>query len=93
MIAGIKIENAETAIARSAGRDHPVFALWPLSAKDELAAAIENDGLRRVGQWFESQNVARVDFSTFGPANEIDPFLNINTADDLALAENMLKTS
>lgn len=91
MVAAIKIENAETAIARSGDRDHPVFALWPLSAKDELAAAIENDGLRRVGQWFESQNVVRVDFPVPDEANGIDPFLNINTADDLALAENWLK--
>ena len=92
MIASIKTKNAETAIACSAGRDHPVFALWPMSVKDELSAAIKNDGLRRVGQWFESQNVVRVDFPIIdidganGP-DGIDPFLNINTPDDLALAK------
>ncbi len=93
MIVGIKADNGETAIACSAGRDHPVFALWPMSVKDKLENAIENDGLRRVGQWFENQNVVRVDFPVSDAANPIDPFLNINTADDLALAEKMLKTS
>ena len=94
MFAAIKTKNADTAIACSGGRDHPVFALWPVSVKDELAAAIENDGLRRVGQWFENQNLVRVDFpipdTTNGP-DGIDPFLNINTADDLALAESALE--
>ncbi len=96
MIAAIKTENADTAIASSGGRNHPVFALWPVSVKDELLAAIKNDGLRRVGGWFDRQNVVTGDFPIIdepgGPdgPDGVDPFLNINTADDLALAESLL---
>ncbi|MDH5772858.1 MAG: molybdenum cofactor guanylyltransferase MobA [Rhodospirillaceae bacterium] len=77
-------------MARSMGRDHPVFALWPISAKEELRLAIKNDGLSRVGQWFENNETLKIDFSPTGSNSEIDPFFNVNTVADAAVAEKIL---
>lgn len=70
------------ACASSAGRHHPVVALWHVSLRDPLRAALER-GERRVGAWAGEQGVTRAEW----PATPFDPFLNINTAEDLAAAE------
>ncbi|MFK8251542.1 molybdenum cofactor guanylyltransferase MobA [Ancylobacter terrae] len=70
------------ACAVSAGRHHPVIALWPARLRGPLRAALEG-GERRVGVWAGEQGSARVAW----PATPYDPFLNINTAEDLAAAE------
>jgi molybdopterin-guanine dinucleotide biosynthesis protein A len=61
--------------AGSAGRMHPVVALWPVDLADALLSALAT-GARRVDRWVGSC----VDF----PAERVDPFFNINTPADLA---------
>ncbi len=70
------------ALAASGGRAHPVCALWPLGLRDRLAAAILA-GERRIGRWSAAEGAAEAPFSD----RPFDPFLNINTLDDLAMAE------
>lgn len=76
------------AVAESNGRVHPTCGLWPLRLRDPLRAALAS-GERRIGQWAEAQGAARASFDD-RPA---DPFLNINTPEDLADAEALIAAS
>ncbi|TNC74197.1 molybdenum cofactor guanylyltransferase MobA [Rubellimicrobium roseum] len=71
------------AIAASAGRTHPVAGLWPV----ELAAPLRQDlagGLRRVESFARAQGANAVEFPV--PRGGPDPFLNLNTPEDVAAA-------
>jgi len=59
---------------------HPTFALWPVSLREDLRAALAA-GTRKVVAWTGPRGCATVVFP--GP----DAFLNVNTPDDLARAE------
>lgn len=75
------------AVARSSGRHHPVFGLFPIVLADHLALWLGRKEDRSVSRWIENHPVVFVDFDT-----EPDPFLNINTPGDLALADRILLT-
>lgn len=77
--------GAALACAASAGRVHPPVALWPRRLAPELRAAILA-GERRVGAWAAEHGVAVVEW-------EGDPFLNVNTPEELAMAERLLRES
>ena len=79
--------EAMIALAKSGDRVHPVFGLWPVSLADDLERAIGDD-VRKVLVWVDRHPSVEVIFS--GPVvegTEIDPFFNVNTPDDLAVAE------
>lgn len=79
------------AVARSAGRVHPLAALWPLGIADELERALAT-GERRVQRWVEAQGMTVVDFAPIRIGDHaIDPFLNVNTPADLAEAETLMQ--
>lgn len=82
------LENRQTpiAVAKSAGRLHPVLALWHISLLGELKKTIENNQLKMM-DWISSRSVTEVCWDTLP-----DPFFNINTADDLATAEKRVKS-
>lgn len=82
-------ENAANgaAIARSAGRDHPVSGFWPVGLRAGLHDAVQG-GLRKVSDWDGAAGAARAVFETPSPAP--DAFTNINTPADLATAEQWL---
>lgn len=73
--------GASHACAASAGRTHPVAALWPLAARDALAAALQA-GQHKVGGFTGAGCTAVVEWL----AEPVDPFLNLNTPEDLAQA-------
>jgi molybdenum cofactor guanylyltransferase len=64
---------------------HPTFGLWPVALRNDLRAAL-TDGLRKVVLWTDRHQGREVLF----PVISVDPFFNVNTPDDLALAEKML---
>ena len=75
------------AIAASGGRAHPVAGLWPTA----LAEALRQDlagGLRRVQSFATTHGAGEVDFPL--PPDGPDPFLNLNTPEDLAKARRFL---
>lgn len=84
-------KNAQTPIALAASDEagrlvrHPTFGLWPVSLRCNLRSALEQ-GVRKVVLWTDSHGAASVLF-------EPDAFFNVNTPEDLATAEEMLKTS
>lgn len=73
---------APAAIAASAGRLHPTIGLWRPSLVPSLRTALAEEGLRKAGLWAERVGAA---IATW-PAEPFDPFLNINTRDDLERA-------
>ncbi|MBT8415151.1 MAG: molybdenum cofactor guanylyltransferase MobA [Boseongicola sp.] len=70
------------ALARTDNGRHPTFGLWPVALRDDLRVAL-GDGVRKVVQWTDSHDTAMADF----PTGRFDPFFNVNTPEDLSLAE------
>ena len=79
--------GAEIAVAASGGRAHHVAALWPVGLADELRRALGVEGLSKVESVLRRFRVAIVDW----PAAPFDPFFNLNTPEDLARAEALLR--
>ena len=79
-------ENTRLACAASAGRTHPVVGLWPVALADELAQALEVEGVRKIDIWTARYPLSHVEW----PAEPIDPFLNVNRPEDLARAAHAL---
>ncbi|MFP3920191.1 MAG: molybdenum cofactor guanylyltransferase MobA [Dichotomicrobium sp.] len=75
------------AMAASGGREHPVFALWPVALMGDLRSALES-GTRKILDWTDRHTTLTVTFDMLaGPDGEIDPFFNANRPEDLELAE------
>ena len=74
-------QDKELACASSAGRLHPVFGLWKAELAQELEQQIEN-GLRSVRQWVALHDAGIAQW----PAEPYDPFFNINSPADMAVA-------
>ena len=88
LLAAVEAEGAELACAASKGRSHPVFGLWPVALKDELARAMKEEEIRKVDVWTARHRLAVVDFPEIEtPAGPLDPFFNTNRPEDLEEAE------
>jgi molybdopterin-guanine dinucleotide biosynthesis protein A len=72
------------AIARTADGDHPTTALWPVSLAPSLAAYLAEGGAK-VTRFTEAHHAAHADFP------DACAFMNLNTPEDLGIAEAMLK--
>lgn len=81
-------EGAQLACSGSLGRTHPVVALWPVSVRDELRQALTERGIRRIDRFTEPYKRAVVEWS----ATPVDPFFNVNTPEDLAEADCLVRT-
>lgn len=67
-------------ICASQGNRHPVIGLWPCKLTSQLEEAIRN-GMRSAHAWAEASDVSIASFPV--PETGQDPFLNINTIQDL----------
>jgi molybdopterin-guanine dinucleotide biosynthesis protein A len=80
------------AVAASGERRHPVFALWPASLEADLSDFLKESTTYSVAAFLERQQTVSVDFPiTSVGANTIDPFFNVNTPEDLAQAEAVMR--
>jgi molybdenum cofactor guanylyltransferase len=86
LLAALCEEGADMACARSRGRSHPVFGLWPVALASDLRRALVEEGLRKVDLWTARYKLAEVEFE----GGAIDPFFNANRPEDLATAEGYL---
>lgn len=86
LMAAVAAEDTDMACAQSAGRAHPVFALWPVHLRHELRRAMIEEGMRKIDLWTAGYNLVHVAFDGDG----IDPFFNINRPENLAEAEAYL---
>lgn len=76
------------AIAASDDRLHPVNGLWRVDQHGALLAYLES-GRRSAHGWAESCGAATVAFED--ATGQADPFWNVNTHEDMATAEAMLR--
>jgi molybdopterin-guanine dinucleotide biosynthesis protein A len=83
---GMIADGADISRAASGGRAHPVFALWPVSLREELREAMLADEVRKVDVFTDRFKLTTVDW----PAEPVDPFFNTNRPEDLAEAETLL---
>lgn len=80
-------ESARIAIAASNGRSHFAFALWPVALSADLAAYLDSGG-RRVQGWIERHSHVMAEFLPLVcDGQPFDPFFNVNTPEDLAMAQ------
>ncbi len=79
------IGNANAAVVAYDGRVHPICALWRTSALHLLHDYLTQDRRSLIG-FAEAIGYVEVEW----PAQPVDPFFNINTAEDLAEAERLL---
>ncbi len=73
------------ACAASGGRPHHLVALWPVACRDTLRQRLAAPGPRDVAGFARQIGMRRVDF----PIAKWDPFLNVNTPEDLAAARSI----
>lgn len=86
----ISSDGTQIALARSGGHLHPVIGLWPVSLADDLERALQ-DGVRKVLAWTDRHGTLGVDFASVRiGGEEVDPFFNANTPDELAEARRLL---
>jgi len=92
LVAGM--EQADAAIILAATRDpergvlrQPTFGLWPVNLADDLEAALI-DGTRKIVAWANRHGVAEVIYEP----EPFDPFFNVNTPDDMAVALEYVET-
>ncbi|MDF1736684.1 MAG: molybdenum cofactor guanylyltransferase MobA [Minwuia sp.] len=82
-------DGAEVAVARSDGRTHPVVALWHRALLLPLRTALVAQDIRKIDRFTAGRRTVHVDWPTTGG----DPFLNINTPEELAAAEIRFNTA
>lgn len=75
----IEAEGAEIACAASMGQVHPVIALWPVALAEALRHALVEEGERKIYAWTSRYKTVTVEW----PGEEVDPFFNVNTPQDL----------
>ena len=78
-------DGAVLACAASAGRTHPVAALWPVILAPALRQAIVEQGVRKVSRFTDRYSRSIANWGT----DPVDPFFNVNTSEDLAEAQRL----
>jgi molybdopterin-guanine dinucleotide biosynthesis protein A len=86
MWAGLEREGASVSVAFGEGGWQPVFALLPVTLRDDLGQWIA-EGQGGVGRWLQRHRPARVEFADWPML-----FRNVNTPEELARLEAELTT-
>lgn len=74
--------GAPVAVAAAPDGSHPTFGLWSVHLRDDLRAALRQ-GVRRVSRWAADNGAAVAAFP------DSAAFLNVNTPEDLTVAERI----
>lgn len=80
-------QDASIALAASGGRGHYTVALWPVGLRHDLRETLIDRNERRVGAFIRRHGATAVRW----PMAPIDPFLNVNTPEDLETAARLLE--
>ena len=86
LISRAQSEGAKVAVAASGGRQHHIFAVWSADISAKPQDVLVRDGCRKMETWIDSFPNVHVSFDV----DPFDPFTNINTPEDLALAEDFI---
>ena len=80
--------TADVVVAKSGDKVHYGVAAWKPSLRDALLSSIEDKSMA-VHQFQSTVKTAQVDW----PIKDRDPFFNVNTPEDLAIAESEMARS
>jgi len=75
--------------AASLGRVHHLVALWPTGCRFALRATLAAPGPRDVRRFADKLGMRHVNFPIIG----YDPFMNVNTMEDLAVARALARNA
>ena len=78
-------EGKILACARSGEWRHPVVALWPVTLRIDLRRALFYEDLHKIELFTGRYGVAVAEW----PDRPVDPFMNVNTPEDLAAAADI----
>lgn len=87
LLAGLRRDNAQLAVARTFDQAHPVFCLCQRKLADHLEAFLAAGG-RKIDRWYASLRVSEVAFDDVEAA-----FRNINTEAELDVVARELATA
>lgn len=80
------------AVAASAGRRHPVVALWPVELASDLQHFMTDRSNLSIAGFQQQQDTVTVDFPLVAMATgNVDPFFNVNSPEELAQAETLIR--
>jgi molybdenum cofactor guanylyltransferase len=79
-----KLSGIKPAIASSKGQDHYLTGFWPVKLLPQLEKAMNTS--KRVQDWVQACGAVKVSWA----AEAYDPFMNINTPEDLKAALQLL---
>nr|WP_283815900.1 molybdenum cofactor guanylyltransferase MobA [Bradyrhizobium sp. AUGA SZCCT0222] len=85
LVAALREEKAELAVAASDGQSHPVIGLWSVALREQLRHALVVEDVRKIDRWTARYRLATVTWQV----EPIDPFFNANTMDDIAEADRL----
>jgi molybdopterin-guanine dinucleotide biosynthesis protein A len=85
LVAALRDESAELAVAASDGQSHPVIGLWSVALREQLRHALVVEDVRKIDRWTARYKLATVTW----PTTPLDPFFNANTMDDIAEADRL----
>jgi molybdenum cofactor guanylyltransferase len=83
LLEAVEREDAEMACAISGDRTHPPIAVWPVALRTQLRKAMIDEDMRKIDLWTSRYKIAHVAFDD----PDMDPFFNINRAENLEEAE------
>ena len=90
LTARLTAHDADVAVAASQGRVHHTIAAWRPALADSLVTVLADTGLAdtalAVRAYQDSVETVTVEW----PTQDHDPFMNVNTPGDLALAQHVL---
>lgn len=81
------VPEADVLAVRYRGRTHNAIAVWRVELLDALRRAVIEEGVRSIEVFARRHDFATLDW----PRRASDPFLNVNTPEDLARAEALLR--
>jgi molybdopterin-guanine dinucleotide biosynthesis protein A len=84
----LEMSSADVVLARHRATSHPIFGIWRTNCSGQLATAFAA-GCRSLRDVPDHLTVSVADFPD-GDGPDGDPFFNINTREELALAERWL---
>jgi molybdopterin-guanine dinucleotide biosynthesis protein A len=79
--------NLPLACAKSGDWRHPVAGLWPVTLRADLRHALVREGLHKIEIWTGRHGIAIAEW----PDQPIDPFFNVNTPEDRARANDVVR--
>jgi len=84
----VRIEQSESSLyfVKSNEKRHNIFGLWSIDLLERLEEDLIKNNYRKVEEWANKVGVSTIDIKI----KNYDPFFNINTKEDLEVAQSIL---